>query len=180
MKSTEFVRVDQEPVKGPDLGFSIKKHCMIQINAFTIFIIGGWLGGGNKSTATWVVDPSNNFRLKEGPSLNVPRNGHSCSKMTINGRILIVVAGGSDGQSCLDSVEILDLNYPVWMQGTKYYLAIKSRVKDNIGEKLPRENKSKIVVILHNFNYKMSIESNKIFLQILIFFSRTQVTISTI
>ena len=81
---------------------------MIQINAFTIFIIGGWLGGGNKSTATWVVDPSNNFRLKEGPSLNVPRNGHSCSKMTINGRVLIVVAGGSDGQSCLDSVEILD------------------------------------------------------------------------
>ena len=129
---------------------------MIQINAFTIFIIGGWLGGGNKSTATWVVDPSNNFRLKEGPSLNVPRNGHSCSKMTINGRVLIVVAGGSDGQSCLDSVEILDLNYPVWKQGTKYYFPINSRVKDNIGEKLSRENKSKIAVFLHNFSYNMS------------------------
>ena len=137
MKSTEFVRVDQEPVKGPDLGFSIKKHCMIQINAFTIFIIGGWLGGGNKSTATWVVDPSNNFRLKEGPSLNVPRNGHSCSKMTINGRVLIVVAGGSDGQSCLDSVEILDLNYPVWIQGTKYFLQSKVELKITLGKNCP-------------------------------------------
>ena len=137
LKSTEFVRVDQEPVKGPDLGFSIKKHCMIQINAFTIFIIGGWLGGGNKSTATWVVDPSNNFRLKEGPSLNVPRNGHSCSKMTINGRILIVVAGGSDGQSCLDSVEILDLNYPVWIQGTKYFLQSKVELKITLGKNCP-------------------------------------------
>ena len=35
------------------------------------------------------------------------------SKMSINGRVLIVVAGGSDGHSCLDSVEILDLNYQI-------------------------------------------------------------------
>merc|ERR1711993_40132 len=92
---------------GPDLPFTIKKHSMVRIDSSTVLIIGGFQNGSN-SNKVWEVDLSNNFTIKEGPCLNVPRNGHSCAKMNLNGKVIIVVAGGNDGKSCLDSVELLD------------------------------------------------------------------------
>ena len=80
---------------------------MVRIDSSTVLIIGGFQNGSN-SNKVWEVDLSNNFTIKEGPSLNVSRNGHSCAKMILNGKLIIVVAGGNDGKSCLDSVELLD------------------------------------------------------------------------
>ena len=74
------------------------------------------------------MDPTNEFKIKEGPSLNKRRAQHGCAKMTVNGRTILVVAGGlnlggSDywdplGNFVLNSVEILDpLGNNVWTQG---------------------------------------------------------------
>ena len=100
---------------------------MVAVNQHTIYLIGGVLGlDGHVSTATqktWVIDPTNNFDLKPGPSLQVGRIGHSSSKIKINRKIYLVVAGGygqNNGRSgSLDSVELLDTTSPHqgWISG---------------------------------------------------------------
>ena len=51
--------------------------------------------------------------------MNEGRERHGCAKMTINGRTILVVAGGVDDDSdALDSVEILDPSGSnVWTPG---------------------------------------------------------------
>ena len=115
LRSTELIKLGQPSVKGPELPFKISGHSMIQYNEKSIFIIGGYQNGSFCSNKTWIVDPTNGFKIKEGPSLNNARNSHGCAKMTVNGRIILVVAGGL---GALDSVEILDpLGNNVWTQG---------------------------------------------------------------
>ena len=64
------------------------------------------------------MDPTNEFQIKEGPSLNKGRRLHGCAKMTLNGRNILVVAGGYGNDGILDSVEILDPSENnVWTQG---------------------------------------------------------------
>jgi hypothetical protein len=87
---------------------------MIQYDEKSIYIIGGDQNG-SISNKTWIVDPTNEFQITEGPSLNKGRAYHGCAKMTLNGRTILVVAGGF---GALDSVEILDpLGNNVWTQG---------------------------------------------------------------
>ena len=64
------------------------------------------------------MDPNNEFKIEEGPSLNNEREFHGCAKMTLNGRTILVVAGGFGNGGRLDSVEILDPSENnVWTQG---------------------------------------------------------------
>ena len=87
---------------------------MIQYDEKSIYIIGGFQNG-SISNKTWIVDPTNEFQITEGPSLNKGRAYHGCAKMTLNGRTILVVAGGF---GAMDSVEILDpLGNNVWTQG---------------------------------------------------------------
>ena len=87
---------------------------MIQYDEKSIYIIGGDQNG-SISNKTWIVDPTNEFQITEGPSLNKGRAYHGCAKMTLNGRTILVVAGGF---GALDSVEILDPSgNNVWTQG---------------------------------------------------------------
>ena len=102
---------------------------MIQYDEKSIYIIGGFQNG-SISNKTWIVDPTNEFQITEGPSLNKGRDSHGCAKMTLNGRTILVVAGGF---GAMDSVEILDpLGNNVWTQGlylksiTVEYLDYKS------------------------------------------------------
>ena len=114
MRSTEFIKLGQPSVKGPDLPFTIINHSMIQYDEKSIYIIGG-VQNGSISNKTWIVDPTNEFQITEGPSLNKGRAYHGCAKMTLNGRTILVVAGGF---GAMDSVEILDpLGNNVWTQG---------------------------------------------------------------
>ena len=103
---------------------------MIQYDEKSIYIIGGRRNDLYFSNKTWIVDPTNEFRITEGPSLKKGRAGHGCAKMTLNGRTILVVAGG---HGALDSVEILDPSENnVWTQGlylnfiTVEYLVYKS------------------------------------------------------
>ena len=50
------------------------------IDENSIYIIGGWQNG-SKSNKTWIIDPTNGFKMKEGPSLIIERYQHSSGKM---------------------------------------------------------------------------------------------------
>ena len=125
LSSTEFIKLGQLfqsklifSAKGPDLPFRISGHSMIQYDEKSIYIIGGFQND-RRTNKTWIVDPTNEFQIKEGPSLIKGRYGHGCAKMTLNGRTILVVAGGVDEDwKTLDSVEILDPSENnVWTPG---------------------------------------------------------------
>ena len=123
LNSTEFIKLEQSSVKGPTMPFSIYGHSMIQYDEKSIYIIGG-VQNEEISEKTWIVDPTDGFKLKEGPSLNVERRSHGCAKMVINGRTVLVVGGGlaggfDDRYNKLGSVEILDpLTNEGWTAGS--------------------------------------------------------------
>ena len=75
LKSTEIFSLDQPPVPGPDLPFKVYDHSMVLVNPSTIYLIGG-LQNEQTSNNTWIVDPTNNFQIKVGPSLNIARKWH--------------------------------------------------------------------------------------------------------
>ena len=59
---------DEVSVNGPALPFTISEHCMVKYDDNSIYIIGG-KQNGVFSNKTWIMDPRNNFQLREGPSL---------------------------------------------------------------------------------------------------------------
>ena len=129
LKSTEIFSLDQPSVPGPDLPFKVYDHSMVLVNSSTIYLIGGCIGDSQNeqtSNRTWIIDPTNNFQIKVGPSLNIARNWHSCSKMRIKGRIFLVVAGGHNHGKDLDSVEFLDTTCPEkgWKIGMNYEIEL--------------------------------------------------------
>ena len=123
LSSTEFILFGQYSFKGPNLPFTICGHSMIQYDEKSIYIIGGELGreinDPHICNKTWIVDPTNGWQIKEGPSLNMERAAHSCAKMTVNGKTVLVVIGGFRNDfNFLDSVEILDPSGKnIWTQG---------------------------------------------------------------
>ena len=129
-KSTEIISLNEPPVLGPDLPFIAYNHSMILVNTKTIYLIGG-IQGNSQDGKTWIIDPTNDFQIKEGPSLNFARSNHSCSKMRIEGRIFLVVAGGWDDNRTLDSVELLDTTCPDqgWKMGMKKNCICKISMK---------------------------------------------------
>ena len=72
LRSTEFISFEHPPIKGPNLPFTIERHGMITYDESTIFIIGGYQDG-MLSNRTWIIEFSNEFKIKEGPSLNIAR-----------------------------------------------------------------------------------------------------------
>ena len=122
-KSTEIISLDQSSMPGPDLPFTIWTHSMVHVDPTAIYLIGG-IQNDELSNKTWIIDPTNEFQIKVGPSLNIARNFHSCSKMRIEGRIYLVVAGGFKDPDILDSVELLDTSCPHqgWKKGMTYII----------------------------------------------------------
>ena len=70
----------------------------------TWYIFPGYQGD-YVSKKTWIVNPLLDFEIREGPSMIVERREHSCGKMEINGKFLLVVAGGiNENYSYLENV----------------------------------------------------------------------------
>ena len=120
-KTTEFVIIRDaltektfqpvqqlDSIEGPDLPFTICQHGVVKIKENAIYIIGG-RQNGNISSDVWIVDPTNNYSVTQGPSLKTSRYEFSCGTMEVDGRTMIVVAGGyTKPKTFLDTVEILD------------------------------------------------------------------------
>ena len=90
--TTEFISLDQPPLEGPKLPFTAYAHCMIQVDSKFIYLIGG-LQNGKQSDKTWIIDPTNDFQMKVGPTMNYTRYWHSCATMRLNNKIFLVVFG---------------------------------------------------------------------------------------
>ena len=112
-KTTEFVSIDQPPVSGPTLPFFAEGHTMEYVDD-KIMIIGGYQDG-EPSNKTWIIDPTKDFEVVEGPLMNDKRTCHSSATMNMDGRKFIVVVGGFNKDSqwfkepCDVSVELLDI-----------------------------------------------------------------------
>ena len=118
-----------------------KSLTMEYIDHETIYIIGGILNYNTPpSEKTWIVNPSKNFEITEGPSMEVGRVWHSSAIMNFNGRKIIVVVGGSTyyqrrrrmltfkniiihGLPMNPSVELLDISAPnpEWVKGNDFF-----------------------------------------------------------
>ena len=69
--------------------------------------------------------------MKSGQSLKKARYGHSCSKMKIQGKLFLVVAGGAnENDDSIDSVEILDVEFPDqgWTEGIKTVVSFSNLI----------------------------------------------------
>ena len=110
--STEIISLDQPPIKGPDLPFTIYSHSMVEVDSKTVFLIGG-IQNGHASKETWIIDvTTKNYSIKSGPPLNVARISCSCGKIKLEGKYFLVVAGGHIEGSYHDSIELLDTEAP--------------------------------------------------------------------
>ena len=124
--TSEFIYLDKPAEKGPDLPFEIHKHCMIKYNDSTIFIIGGDLyeyNPGSVSSKTWIIDPTNNFAIRPGPSLSEGKSVMACGKMTIDGKTWLAVGPylyKTSQAKHLDLLDPLNVNQG-WLKGI-YYL----------------------------------------------------------
>ena len=126
---------------GPELPFSIHEHSMVKVADNAVFLIGGCgkmkpeITNGMFGGTTWKIDPTDNFKITEGPSLHSRRNSWwpkpACGQMTINGRIFLVACGhwnwpdsNSFKMDSLDgnSLKLLDTSLPDqnWIDGMKY------------------------------------------------------------
>ena len=84
---------------------------MVQLDSKSIFIIGGYQNGV-KSDKTWIVDPTNNYQVKEGPTMKTVKWVHSCAKMKIKEKTILVVVGNTLDGDLEDLVELLDTSVP--------------------------------------------------------------------
>ena len=93
---------------------------MVEFNPSSIFLIGG-IQDRSISSKTWIINPNDDFQMKEGPSLNVARFGQACGKFKLNGKLILVVAGGY----IHDSVELMDPESNLgWINGIKIHFFI--------------------------------------------------------
>ena len=126
-KTTEFISLNKPPVKGPDLPLAITAHSMVKVDSKTIYIIGGkYMYKENVFMKdTWICDPTNNFKFKKGPCMNMARNqGISCAKMKIDNKNFVVAVhhepnpgylprySVEEVEKTIDSVELLDTSNP--------------------------------------------------------------------
>ena len=110
-KSSQFLSLNQSPEKGPELPFTVNLHCMVQVDSETIYLIGGVLNR-KASNKTWIINPTKNFEMREGPNMNHSRTVHSCATMKLNNKVFIVAVGGYNPSGTRTTVEILDTSLP--------------------------------------------------------------------
>ena len=120
----EFIKLNQDPTQGPEFPVSISHHGMIKYDEKYIFVIGG-IQNKETSRKTWIVDVTNpnSFIIKKGPRLKEARSNFAFGKMVIDGKTILIVAGGRFWRSMgtfsnLDSVEMLDpTSHQGWTSG---------------------------------------------------------------
>ena len=117
--STEFVNLDQSTaISGPDLNvedYVPFYHCMTKLNETTVISTGG-LGNYGK---TLIIDVSSqDYLIMPGPKMEWERNGHACGTFISNGKIMVIVVGGSDDLNFIGTTEIWDPSSDKgWVQG---------------------------------------------------------------
>ena len=61
-----------DSIEGPNLQFTISHHGVVKVSENAIYIIGG-RQNDKISKDVWIVDPTDEYSIKKGPSLNTSR-----------------------------------------------------------------------------------------------------------
>ena len=112
---TEFISLDQTPVQGPTLPplDYLSSQAMVQVDKETIYMI--------YHHDTWIIDPTNDFKMEKGPPLNWPQYENLLERkllatMKIQGDTFLVALANQWGTS----VKLLNTSCPAqgWIDGT--------------------------------------------------------------
>jgi hypothetical protein len=121
LQTSEFVSIGQPAVKGPDLPYRVKGHCLVGVNSSTALLCGGANNGGYLNGCHYLNLEDHSW--SQGPSMITKRWAHSCGifkSAAHQGRNVVIAAGGSHGYGkyyAMDSVEMLDPTTNTWNEG---------------------------------------------------------------
>ena len=115
LKSTEIISIDKS-VKGIDLPSTWRFGCAVNVNN-KIYLIGG-KRNYDITNKIWIVDPSNGFKIEEGPPMNNRRQEHMCAVMP--DKQTIIVAGTREKQFG-KTTEYYDIKSKTWKIGKSFY-----------------------------------------------------------
>ena len=107
--TTEFLKFNHsKSIPGPILPRKcIKRHCLTKLNESMIIITGGY----PYVNEIYLVDMFKNFSIIKGPPLLIGRHDHSCGTFKLNDKTMVIVSGGTDGNSKpipINSTELWD------------------------------------------------------------------------
>ena len=136
LNSMELISINGQIELGPKLPFTIHEHSMVKVRDNAVYMIGGCgqmkpeIPNGMFGGTTWKIDPTDNFKMIEGPSLSPKRHTWwpkpACGKMKINGRTFLVACGhwnslGGDSHKG-NSLKLLDVSLPdqKWIDGIRF------------------------------------------------------------
>ena len=109
VNSTEFVDIDGSVVEGPDLPIPTGVHCILKVNANTVFFMSGY--------KTFFFDYDSQV-WTDGPVMNYDREFFGCGIMKMeNGSVTIVAAGGAKSKNNTEFLSLDDLNRLNWTPG---------------------------------------------------------------
>jgi hypothetical protein len=123
LQTSEFVSFGQPSVKGPDLPYSVQRHCLVRVNSSTALLCGGY--NDQYLNECHYMDLEDHS-WSQGPSMMTKRRSHSCGifkSAAHQGRNMVIAAGGynsAGGYNYLDSVEFLDPTSNTWNEGKIY------------------------------------------------------------
>merc|ERR1712209_307514 len=89
-----------------DMPIAISYHCMVKLDQSKIMFIGGRDDYPNARSKTLLFDLENQ-QWSDGPRMRQRRNDLGCVKSNLEGKPIIWVTGGWDGESRLQSTEYL-------------------------------------------------------------------------
>ena len=120
-----------------DLATGLHAHSMELYRPGHAIIIGGYSDTWGRSSKTYVGNLSQKpIRWIEGPRLTTPRYYHASALLKDgSGGASIVVSGGWDGSSFLDSVEMMSEELG-WKAGTRLPKAIRSHSMVSLRDKI--------------------------------------------
>ena len=95
--------------------------CAITVNDTHVLITGGKSDSQTSGTSGTIWFDSVNERFSSGPTLNSVRRSHGCGKIKSvdTNEVYLIVAGGYDESTRIDSTEILEPGSNEWMLGPK-------------------------------------------------------------
>ena len=114
LDTTEIVSINKS-VKGIDLPSTWRFGCAVNVNN-KIYLIGG-KRNYDITNKIWIVDPSNGFKVEEGPPMNNRRSEHMCAVMPDNQTIIVA---GTWEKKFGKTTEYYDIKSETWKMGKSF------------------------------------------------------------
>ena len=109
-QSSQLMSMENRSKSYAPLNPGLTLQCTIQINETTIMVTGGKVDTNRCTKQTNFFNFETNL-WTPGPPLIQARESHGCARFDFKGNMVLIIAGGGDCVSFLDSVELLEMNF---------------------------------------------------------------------